>query len=136
MGLRRKSRELALQCLYQVDQGGETEDAVEIIRSHFEVNDRSVPYVRELVDGINTHLDELDRILNKYSRHWRVNRMSVIDRNLLRIAAYEMLYKDEVPGSVAINEAVEIAKRYSSDDSAAFINGILDAVLEGVRREV
>lgn len=136
MGLRRKSRELALQCLYQVDQGGETEDAVEIIRSHFEVNDRSVPYVRELVEGINTHLDELDGILNKYSRHWRVNRMAVIDRNLLRIAAYEMLYKDEVPGSVAINEAVEIAKRYSSDDSAAFINGILDAVLEGVRREV
>lgn len=136
MGLRRKSREIALQCLYQVDQGGETEDAVEIIRSHFEVNDRSVPYVRELVEGINTHLDELDGILNKYSRHWRVNRMAVIDRNLLRIAAYEMLYKDEVPGSVAINEAVEIAKRYSSDDSAAFINGILDAVLEGIRREV
>lgn len=136
MGLRRRSRELALQCLYQMEQGGDAEKGIEIIKSHFEVSSRSVPYAVELVKGIGEHRDELDGFLNRYSRHWRISRMAVIDRNLLRVAAYEILYRDDVPGSVAINEAVEIAKRFSSDDSASFINGILDAILEGVNNKV
>ncbi|MFO7761209.1 MAG: transcription antitermination factor NusB [Thermodesulfobacteriota bacterium] len=137
MGLRRKSRELALQCLYQMDQGGDTEGGgIEIIKSHFEVSARSVPYAEELVACIKEHREELDEVLNRHSRHWRIFRMAVIDRNLLRIAVCEILYRDEVPGSVAINEAVEIAKRYGSDDSASFINGILDAILEEVSNKV
>ncbi len=128
MGLRRKSRELALQCLYQIDQGGIEENVIETVASHFTISDRSIPYARELIDGIKMHRGDLDDILNTHSRHWRIPRMAVIDRNILRIAAYELLYRDDVPGTVAINEAVEIAKRYGSDDSPSFINGILDAV--------
>ncbi len=136
MGLRRKSRELALQCLYQEDQGGRAEDGIEIISSHFEVNDKSIAYARKLIAGVRLHREELDGILDRHSRHWRLSRMAVVDRNLLRIAAYEILYRDEVSGSVVINEAVEIAKWYSSDDSASFINGVLDAAYEGIKNKV
>jgi len=87
-----------------------------------------MPYSRVLIEGICQHLDEIDTLLAEHSHNWRVERMSSVDRNILRIAVFEMRYSGEVPAQVVINEALEIAKHYSINDSVAFINGILDAV--------
>jgi transcription antitermination protein NusB len=130
MSLRRKSRELALQCLYQIDQSGNRECAIDDLKVHFDVNVKAASYAQELVSGIQVHLSEVDGMIEKYAKNWRLNRMAVIDRNLLRIATYEFLYKNDIPGSVIIDEAIEIAKRYSSDDAVSFINGILDPICQ------
>ena len=134
MGLRRKSRELALQFFYGHDFQGRScdEQAVAAELEEFIVNfdtgKKTLPYAREVVAGLCVHLEEIDDLLVKHARNWRLERMTVVDRNVLRIAAYEMLYSKDVPVQVAINEALEIAKRYSTSDSVAFINGILDAL--------
>ena len=86
------------------------------------------PISRELVAGVASHQEELDALIVRFSEHWRLERMTVVDRNLLRLAAYELLYQAKVPPKVVINEAVEMAKRYGSEDSGAFINGILDQI--------
>lgn len=128
MSLRRKSRELALQCLYQMDQSGNWDCTVGDMQVHFDVNSKAVAYAQELVSGIHNHLEEVDGVIEKYAKNWRLNRMAVVDRNLLRIATYEFLYKIDIPGSVIIDEAIEIAKRFSTDDATSFINGILDPI--------
>ncbi len=128
MSLRRKSRELALQCLYQMDQSGNRECTIEDMNVNFDVNAKAVSYAQELISGIQHHLGEVDDVIEKHAKNWRLSRMAVIDRNLLRIATYEFLYKSDIPGSVIIDEAIEIAKRYSTDDAASFINGILDPI--------
>jgi N utilization substance protein B len=129
MGTRRKSRELALQALYQGDLAGQNDLLdFEDFCAHFQVNKKSIPYAKKLVDGIQEKGEVLNQLISKYAENWRLERMSLIDRNILRLAVYEVHYQDDVPVSVAINEAVEIAKRYSTDDSGPFINGILDAM--------
>ncbi len=129
MGIRRKSRELALQALYQGELAGQ---AVlldfEKFCSHFQVNKKAIPYAKKLLDGVQGKREEINLLISRYAENWRLERMSVIDRNILRLAVFELHYQDDVPTSVAINEAVEIAKRYSTDDSGPFINGILDAL--------
>ena len=129
MSLRRKSRELALQCLYQIDQSGNRECAIDDLKVHFDVNAKAASYAQELVSGIQLHLSEVDSVIEKYAKNWRLNRMAVIDRNLLRIATYEFLYKSDIPGSVIIDEAIEIAKSESPnaillDVKMPGINGI------------
>ena len=129
MGTRRKSRELALQALYQGEQAGQNGLLVfEEFCAHFQVNKKSIPYAKKLLDGVQEKADAINQLISKYAENWRLERMSVIDRNILRLAVYEVHYQDDVPISVAINEAVEIAKRYSTDDSGPFINGILDSM--------
>ena len=128
MSLRRKSRELALQCLYQMDQSGNRECTIQDMQAHFDVNSKAAGYAQELISGIQNNLPDVDKLIEKHARNWRLSRMAVIDRNLLRIAAYEFLFKNDIPGSVIIDEAIEIAKRYSTDDAASFINGILDPI--------
>ena len=129
MGTRRKSRELALQALYQGEQAGQNGLLVfEEFCAHFQVNKKSIPYAKKLLDGVQEKADVINQLISKYAENWRLERMSVIDRNILRLAVYEVHYQDDVPISVAINEAVEIAKRYSTDDSGPFINGILDSM--------
>jgi len=129
MGTRRKSRELALQALYQGEQAGQNGLLVfEEFCAHFQVNKKSIPYAKKLLDGVQEKADAINQLISKYAENWRLERMSVIDRNILRLAVYEVHYQDDVPTSVAINEAVEIAKRYSTDDSGPFINGILDSM--------
>ena len=93
-------------------------------------------YLGELVAGVAAHQEELDALIGRYSEHWRLERMAVVDRNLLRLAVYELLYLPEIPPKVVINEAVELAKRYGSEDSGGFVNGILDQVRLSVGREV
>jgi N utilization substance protein B len=129
MGTRRKSRELTLQFLYQGELAGQDNllDFEEYC-VHFQVNKKAIPYAKKLLDGVQEKGDAINQLIRKYAENWRLERMSVIDRNILRLAVYEVHYQDDVPISVAINEAVEIAKRFSTDDSAPFINGILDGV--------
>jgi N utilization substance protein B len=129
MGIRRKSRELALQALYQGELAGKNGllDFEEFC-AHFQVNKKSIPYAKKLMDGVHEKGDVLNQLISKYAENWRLERMSLIDRNILRLAVYEVHFQNDVPVSVAINEAVEIAKRYSTDDSGPFINGILDAM--------
>ncbi len=126
-GLRRKARELALQCLYQIDQSSNPDADIELIRQNFQAPKKAVAYGNELVGGVKSHLDELDRLIEAHSENWQVSRMAVVDRNILRIALFEMLHLADVPDAVAVDEAVEIAKRFSTDEAPAFINGILDA---------
>ena len=129
MGTRRKSRELALQALFQgelAEQKGLLD--FEEFCVHFQVNKKAIPYAKKLLDGVLEKGDVLNQLISKYAENWRLERMSVIDRNILRLAVYEVHYQDDVPTTVAINEAVEIAKRFSTDDSGPFINGILDAM--------
>ncbi len=134
MGLRRKSREIALQFMFGHDFQGSSgdsrslEEELDIFCRSFETGRKAFPYARQLITGICSHLEDLDRLVAGRSHNWRVERMSVVDRNILRIAAYEMHYCDDVPARVAINEALEIARHYSVPESIPFINGILDAV--------
>ncbi|PID72384.1 MAG: transcription antitermination factor NusB [Desulfobulbus propionicus] len=134
MGLRRKSRELALQFLYGHDfqerscAPDAVSEAFDVFLDAFDSNVKTVSYAALLVQGVCSHRKELDKRIADHSHNWRIERMSVVDRNLLRIALFEMQHGKDVPAQVAINEALEIAKRYSVKESVPFINGILDSI--------
>ena len=125
--IRRKARELALQVLYQTETTGIEEDsALELVLENFQADKKAVSYARSLIDGVLEERSKIDGLIEDQSEHWRMERMAMVDRNILRIAAYEVLYVKDVPATVAINEALEIAKRYAEPESIRFINGILD----------
>lgn len=134
MGLRRKSRELALQFLFSHDfqehpgSREAVEAELELFTGIFDVSKKALPYGRQLILGIAAGVVEIDALLAEHSHNWRLERMSLVDRNILRIAVYEMMHVEDAPMQVVINEALEVAKRYSIDNSVPFINGILDAV--------
>lgn len=126
-GLRRKSRQAALALLYQSDMG--VHDFPAHLAHYFSQNRlpaKAKDYAEQLVNGVMENLEELDSAITQVSAHWRLDRMNVIDRNILRLAAYEILFKSDIPRKVSINEAIEIAKTFGTEDSGAFINGILD----------
>ena len=129
MGSRRKAREYALQMLFQWDI---TRDNIEQVMLTFWVNQDEPPSVIEFANLLVTrtieHVEEIDRILQRHAEHWRLDRMAVVDRNLLRLATQELLYEKDTPSTVVINEAIEIAKRFSAEESPQFINGILDSI--------
>ena len=124
MGARTKARKRALDVLYQADLRG-----VDPLVAMTELEDRSDgplnPYTRMLVEGVSTHRTRIDDLLSTYSEQWPVGRMPAVDRNLLRIGAWEVLWAPDVPTGVAISEAVELSKDLSTDESPAFINGVL-----------
>ena len=135
MGLRRKARELTLQFFYGHDlqEHPFAEDILpreaEEFYTCFHNDEKARPYADQLIKGICARRQEIDKALADCSHRWRVERMGLIDRNILRIAAYELLYsRADVPATVAINEALEIAKRYAEPESISFINGILDSL--------
>lgn len=125
-----------MQFLYQEDltigpedqYGYDLTERFELFCSLFQINKKARPYALELLRGITTDLERIDSLITESASNWRLARIAPTDRNLIRIAVYEMLEKDDVPFQVAINEAVEIAKRFAGDDSPKFINGVLDAV--------
>ena len=131
MGERRKSRELALKVLYQMEHGdASAQEALDSFADNFAAPKRLWVYAQELVNGIAEHAAAIDQALAEASRSWRVERMSRVDRNILRLACYEMRFSGgSVPPKVAINEAVELAKRYGAEDSPGFINAVLDSLL-------
>ncbi|MBI5124472.1 MAG: transcription antitermination factor NusB [Candidatus Omnitrophica bacterium] len=130
MRKRTKAREYALQILYAIDIT--KEEPKESIERFWEGNEEVPGQVREfagnLVLGVKDKLKEIDRIISKYATNWQLERMAVIDRNVLRFAAYELLYMDDIPPKVSINEAIDIAKKFGGDDSGKFVNGILDKI--------
>ena len=134
MGLRRKSREITLQFLFGHDFQGRSCELDDLLAeldefcNCFETGRKSLPYARQLILGICEHQKNIDKLISSRSHNWRVERMALVDRNILRIAAFEMQHTDDVPATVAINEALEIAKRYAEPDSVGFINGILDGM--------
>jgi transcription antitermination protein NusB len=136
MGTRRASREIALQFLYQEDftigqdqqHGYDLDDRFELFCNLFQANKKAREYALLLLRGICSDIDRLDRLIGETAINWRISRIAATERNLLRIAIYEMLEMADVPPQVAINEAVEIAKRFAGDDSPKFINGILDSI--------
>ncbi len=130
-GRRRKARELALQLLYQNDLAGTRADEMFERTSEFvDASPEVKEYASRLVLGTLEHRDELDAKLSERSEHWRLGRMAAVDRNLLRLGLYELLFESETPHAVVIDEAVEIAKKFSTPSSAPFVNGVLD----GIRR--
>jgi len=133
---RSRCREWALQLLYQADYRGHRQGEVPRFWRHFGKGGEVPDYLAQLVQGVAAHQEELDRLLRQHSEHWRLERMAAVDRNLLRLALFELLHQPEVPAKVVINEAVELAKRYGSEESGSFVNGILDRVRESVGREV
>ncbi len=129
MGKRRRARELAVQVLFHMEyNGGEPEEAFELVCSHFEAPESARPFSRDLVKGVIEHRDKIDSRIRKASRNWKLERMSRVDRSVLRLATYEILFREDIPPKVSIDEAVELGKKFGSDDSAAFINGILDNI--------
>ncbi len=132
MGYRRKSRELTLQALYQAEIGAmEPLEHFALLCDNFKVDQKVIPLAQALLTGIADHAGEIDALITQHAKNWRVGRMSIIDRSLIRLGVYEVLFRDDVPPTVAINEAIEIAKRFSTDDAPSFINGILDAIRNG-----
>lgn len=128
-----------MQILYQAEFDGQLreEDIVRFWKNFAKKEADQIPdYLRELVVGVGEHREELDRLIIRYSEHWRLERMVAVDRNLLRLAVYELLYRPDIPAKVVINEAVELAKRYGTEASGAFVNGLLDRIRVAVGREV
>lgn len=135
MGQRRRSREIALQVLYQMEVLGVSPD--EGLRLYYECFAGTTelrPFCEELVRGVYQHRQEIDRMIASASRHWRLERMSIVDRNILRLALYEMLHCGSIPPKVSINEAIDLGKMYGSTESGSFINGVLDHVLLEVNK--
>ncbi len=128
MRARTKARELALQYLYQADLRGASTDSFDEFLGDREQEDEIVQYARRLVEGVRGRLAELDSAIAGVAENWDLARMAVVDRNVLRLAAYEMLFGGEVPRAVAINEAVDLARKYSREESGAFVNGLLDKI--------
>jgi N utilization substance protein B len=129
MGNRRRSRELAMQVLFQIEMNGDdSEEAVELFCKHFEVSKNAKPFFLRLVNGVKACQDELDRLIERFSDNWKISRMSGVDRNLMRVAVYELLHCEDIPPKVSINEAIDIGRRFGTEQSPAFINGILDSI--------
>lgn len=129
MGLRRTARECALQMLFQAEFKKENEG---MLIPNAAIEEKMVPGVKafadQLVQGVRQHREEIDNIINRYTENWSAERLALIDRNILRFSVYEILYLQDVPAKVTINEAIEIAKIYGNENSGGFINGILDRI--------
>lgn len=127
MGVRRKARENALKVLYAREVGDHAvADVLQSFWEDFEPSEEGRDFTELIVRGTIEHLDRIDRSIQSVSTHWKISRMACVDRNILRMATYELFFLDEIPKRVTLNEAIEIAKRYGTEDSWAFINGILD----------
>jgi N utilization substance protein B len=141
MGKRREGREAAVQYLFQIDLNGEKQPGDAAIfwalRSgpgKAPVPDKTRAHTEQLVQGVMTHLEEIDGLIKKYTANYELSRLAVVDRNILRVAIYEMLHALDVAPVVIINEAIEIAKKFGTEKSGGFVNGILDRVKEDLGR--
>jgi transcription antitermination protein NusB len=131
---RTKARERALQALYQIDVAStDLDEALSRFWRSFEPVEREVREMAEaLVRGVALHRREIDDAIEAVSTNWRLDRMAKVDRNVLRLATHELLHRPDVPAKVAINEAIELGKKYGSESSGAFVNGVLDKIASGL----
>ena len=140
MSSRHRSREAALQALYALDvarlrgdeRASSPQETFERVASHFEMPEGGRAFAKELVISVSDNLAALDAQISQHARTWRVARMAAVDRNILRVAAFELIHTP-TPIGVVLDEAVELARRFGSDASPAFVNGILDALAHAVR---
>lgn len=136
MGQRRKAREHTLRILFQMEF--EDSDPQEAVTQYWESR-KTAGEIKEystwLAKGIASHQKEIDSLIQSVSEHWRISRMALVDRNILRMAVFELLYEDSIAPAIVINEAIEIARRYSGDEAATFVNGILDAIRKSMEKK-
>jgi len=135
-GKRRIARELAVQFLYQFDlSGGSLEEALPLFwQTQSEVSEDGRKFAEQLIHGVTERRAVIDEHIGKYADNWDLPRIAAVDRNILRLAMYEMLFRDDIPPVVSINEAVDIAKKFSTHESGAFVNGILDRLKADLTR--
>ncbi len=126
---RRASRDIAMKLLYQLEiQKEDKEEQIEITLAENDLKKSDREYVLGVVKGVFDNLSYIDKVIDKYSKGWKINRISKVDLSILRLSVYEIGFMNDIPFSVSVNEAVELAKRYSSEDAGAFVNGILGKV--------
>jgi N utilization substance protein B len=129
MGTRRQSRERALQVLFQWDIHGNTDHWLKEFWDHNVLSPEARAFADRIVEGVIDHHAELDSLLGSFATNWKVSRMPVVDRNILRAALYELLWMPDVPAKVSVNEAIELSKQFADDETRRFINGILDKII-------
>jgi len=129
MGSRHQARERALQILFQYDIHGRPGLWLDVFWEKNEATDEAKAFAERLVDGVMEKKTELDALIGRYATNWKISRMPIVDRNILRAGVYELLWMDDVPAKVTVNEAIELAKSFGDDDASKFVNGILDQVL-------
>lgn len=142
MSSRRESRECALKLLYQIDlkfaftaYESDLNKALDSLWLENELDDDGKNFAKALVEGAISNLSKIDDLISRHSTNWKIGRMAYVDRNVMRIAVFELLFLQDVPVKVAINEAVDIAKAYGDSQSGAFVNGILDNIAKEIGRE-
>ena len=129
MGRRRKAREETLRILFRLEfENTHLEKTLIQYWENRKTSEEIKEYSTWLVNGIISRKEQIDNIIQRVSEHWRISRMALIDRNILRMAVFELLYEENIAPPIVINEAIEIAKKYSGDQAATFVNGILDAI--------
>ena len=129
MSIRRRAREIALQVLYQLDiRPGEPMEALDLYFENFRPSEKAREFCQRLIDGVCQNREKIDRLLEENAENWTLKRMAVVDRNILRVATFELLHCPDIPFKASLNEAIELAKKFGTDDSSAFINGILDRI--------
>lgn len=130
MRKRTKARECALKILYAIDiTRDEPKKCIDTFwKNHEEIDNEVETFANQLVLGVSNNSDAIDKLISSHTTNWQLKRMAVIDRNILRFATYELLYMEEIPPKVSINEAIDIAKRYGDKDSGKFVNGVLDSI--------
>jgi N utilization substance protein B len=129
MSVRRRAREIALQVLYQLDI--DPQDPKKVVALHwenFQPSEQAREFCLRLAEGVLQNRKDIDRLIEENSENWTLKRMAVVDRNILRLATFELRYCPDIPFKVTLNEAIELAKKFGTDDSGAFINGILDKI--------
>jgi len=129
MGSRHQAREHALQILFQYDIHGKPDVWLDEFWKTVKTTDEIKAFTQKIVQGVLEHRKELDTLIGKYATNWKVSRMPIVDRNILRAGLYELLWMGEVPAKVTMNEAIELAKSFGDDEASKFVNGILDKVL-------
>ena len=131
MSRRSRAREIALQLLYQEDINADQAEDVRLrfLHGRLQYNRKLIKFAQSLIDGVQQHRETIDRALELTARNWRLSRMAATDRNVLRLGAFEILFGD-TPDRVAVNEAIELAKRYGTNNSAQFVNGVLDRLMK------
>ena len=126
---RRASREIAMKLLYQLEiQKEDHDEQMKTVLEEHSLTQNDKDYIVEVVEGVFSNLLYIDKIIDKYSKGWKINRISKVDLSILRLSIYEVNYRKDIPLSVSVNEAVELGKKYSCEESAAYINGLLGKI--------
>jgi N utilization substance protein B len=138
MGVRRQARECALQILYQLDTAEDARPLVDEAVAHFfesfDAPEKARTLTAEIVRGVAGHRAPIDDVISKNSPRWKIERMAMVDRNVLRLCIHELMFEKETPARVVIDEGIEIARRFGGDQSPAFVNGVLDAAARQLDR--